>query len=142
MILLDTDHLTILKYPESPRCARLTARLAASSDQDFATTIVNAEEQMRGWLAEINRQRTVHQQIPAYDRLLKMLEFLRELTVILFEARAADEFVRFRKEKVRISTMDLKVACIALASKALLLSANLRDFEKVPDLRVENWLTE
>jgi tRNA(fMet)-specific endonuclease VapC len=36
--------------------------------------------------------------------------------------------------------MDLKIAAIALVNQALLLSANLRDFEKVPQLRVENWL--
>ena len=36
--------------------------------------------------------------------------------------------------------MDLKIAAIALAHDALLLSANLRDFQAVPDLRVENWL--
>ena len=36
--------------------------------------------------------------------------------------------------------MDLKIASIALANGVLLLSANLRDFEQVPNLRVENWL--
>jgi predicted nucleic acid-binding protein len=34
----------------------------------------------------------------------------------------------------------LKIAAIAMAESALLLSANLRDFQKVPGLRVENWL--
>ena len=45
-----------------------------------------------------------------------------------------------RKSGVRIATMDLKTACIALASNALLLTANRRDFEKVPGLRFESWL--
>jgi tRNA(fMet)-specific endonuclease VapC len=36
--------------------------------------------------------------------------------------------------------MDLKIAAICLAHDATLLSRNLRDFEKVPDLRTENWL--
>jgi tRNA(fMet)-specific endonuclease VapC len=36
--------------------------------------------------------------------------------------------------------MDLKIAATALACDVLLLSANLRDFEQVPDLQVENWL--
>jgi predicted nucleic acid-binding protein len=36
--------------------------------------------------------------------------------------------------------MDLKIASIALVHKALLPSANLSDFRKVPGLRVENWL--
>lgn len=36
--------------------------------------------------------------------------------------------------------MDLKIASIALTQDALLVTANLRDFEQVPGLRVENWL--
>jgi tRNA(fMet)-specific endonuclease VapC len=132
----------VLKYPESAQRARLEARLAASSDRDIATTIVNAEEQMRGWLAEINRLRKVHQQIPSYERLVKLLDFLSEIPVIPFDARAADEFERLRKEKVRVGSMDLKIACIALVHNSLLLSANLRDFQQVPGLRVENWLKE
>ncbi len=142
MILLDTDHLTVLMFPENPRCGSLTAHMAASDDPDFATTIVNAEEQLRGWLAKINRQRTPHEQIPPYDRLRKLLDFLRPFSLIAFDGQAADEFERLRKAKVRIGSMDLKIACIALVRNALLLSANLRDFEKVPELRVENWLTE
>jgi tRNA(fMet)-specific endonuclease VapC len=142
MILLDTDHLTVLKYPENPQCARLQARMAASSDPIFAITIVNAEEQLRGWLAEISRQRTPQQQIPAYERLRTLLDFLRPFPWIAFDERAADEFERLRKEKVRIGSMDLKIASIALVHNVLLLSANLRDFEQVPNLQVENWLKE
>jgi predicted nucleic acid-binding protein len=36
---------------------------------------------------------------------------------------------------------DLKIASIALVNDALLLTANSRDFEKVPGLQFENWLT-
>jgi tRNA(fMet)-specific endonuclease VapC len=36
--------------------------------------------------------------------------------------------------------MDLKIATIALVHDALLLSANLRDFQQVPDLRVADWI--
>ncbi len=57
MILLDTDHLTVFQYPEGPRWAPLTARLRAAEDMQIATTVVTLEEQLRGWLAEINRWR-------------------------------------------------------------------------------------
>jgi hypothetical protein len=40
MILLDTDHLSLLKYPTNPRCAALTKRLEASPDQQIGTTII------------------------------------------------------------------------------------------------------
>jgi tRNA(fMet)-specific endonuclease VapC len=59
-----------------------------------------------------------------------------------FDERAAAEFARLRKAKVRIGSMDLKIASNAPVHDALLLSANLRDFEKVPGLRVEDWLKE
>jgi tRNA(fMet)-specific endonuclease VapC len=36
--------------------------------------------------------------------------------------------------------MDLKIAAVALTNDALLLSANLREFGRVPGLRVEDWL--
>jgi predicted nucleic acid-binding protein len=36
--------------------------------------------------------------------------------------------------------MDLKIASIALVRDATLLSANLRDFEQVPGLHVEDWI--
>jgi tRNA(fMet)-specific endonuclease VapC len=36
--------------------------------------------------------------------------------------------------------MDLKVAAVAIATGALLLTANRRDFRQVPGLRFENWL--
>ena len=36
--------------------------------------------------------------------------------------------------------MDLKIASIALAANATLLSRNLRDFQRIPNLSVENWL--
>ena len=66
MILLDTDHVNVLKYPEHPRFASLTTQLNISDDPDIATTVITVEEQMRGWLAWINRSDEVHRQVPAF----------------------------------------------------------------------------
>lgn len=38
-------------------------------------------------------------------------------------------------------TMDLKIASIAIATSATLLSRNTRDFERIPNLHVEDWLS-
>jgi tRNA(fMet)-specific endonuclease VapC len=35
--------------------------------------------------------------------------------------------------------MDLKIAATAIANNATLLSRNLKDFNKVPGLKVEDW---
>lgn len=140
MILLDTDHLTVLAFVEDSRFGRLTKRMHAARDQTFIAPIISAEEQTRGWLAEINRSRDVHKQVTPYDRLAKLFRFYASWELLSFNESAADEFDRLRQERIRIGSQDLKIAALASIHNALLLSANLRDFQKVPGLRVENWL--
>jgi tRNA(fMet)-specific endonuclease VapC len=140
VILLDTDHLTVLKYTESERHARLHGRLLAPAPELIGTTIVNVEEQMRGWLSAIAKERTVLRQITAYRELTDLFDFFAKLNIISLSADAADLFNGFRKSGIKIGSMDLKMACIAVANNALFLTANRRDFEKVPGLRFENWI--
>jgi tRNA(fMet)-specific endonuclease VapC len=140
MILLDSDHLTLLKFTASPRCQALIARMQASPDQEIGTTIVSVEEQWRGWFAVIARHRDVRKQTKAYQELVELHTFLCDWTIEPFDDFAADRFEQLREAGVRIGTMDLKIASIALVHDALVLSANLKDFSKVPSLRVENWL--
>ena len=61
------------------------------------------------------------------------------MEVLDFDDEAAAEYRKLRGMKVRIGTMDLKIAAITLAHGALLLSRNLRDFKRVPGLDVEDW---
>ena len=140
MILLDTDHLSILINAKAAKHHELHQRLRSSDDQIIAAPIVGLEEQCRGWLAQIHSLPKVHDQVHAYERLRDLFHYYGDWDIVPFDANAADRFNRLRKQKVRIGTQDLKIAAIALVNNALLLSANLRDFKKVPDLRVENWL--
>ena len=72
MILLDTDHLSALKYEESERFAELSSRMLARTDEEFAATVISFEEQMRGWLAVIARWSDPQRQVPAYRELSKL----------------------------------------------------------------------
>lgn len=140
MILLDTDHLTVLKYEEHPRCRALRDRMDASEDPAFATTIISAEEQMCGWLAKIHATKDPEKQVAWYEQLAWLIEFLADWEIIAFDQQAAIEFKRLPRLRLHIGTLDLKIAAIARIQGAFL-SANQRDFGRVPALRVENWLT-
>jgi tRNA(fMet)-specific endonuclease VapC len=140
LILLDTDHLTVLKYTDSERYVQLHGRLLAAAPELIGTTIVNVEEQMRGWLAAIAKEKKLLRQITAYRELTDLFDFFAKLNIISLSAEAVDLFNGFRKSGIKIGTMDLKMACIAMANNVLFLTANRRDFEKVPGLRFENWL--
>ena len=56
-----------------------------------------------------------------------------------FDVKAAAQFERLRQARIRIGTMDLKIAAITLSNDAILLTRNLSDFGKIPDLRIEDW---
>lgn len=80
---------------------------------------------MRGWLALIHRSSDAHSQIPAYERLFAMIDFFFRWKTLQFDDRAAAEFERLRKKRIRLGNMDLKIAAIALVNDVLLLSGNL-----------------
>jgi tRNA(fMet)-specific endonuclease VapC len=141
MILLDTDHVTLLKYPASERGARLAGRLdTLPAGEVVGVAIITVEEQMRGWLAAVAKERSARRQVTAYRELARLFEFFAAFFLALFDEQAADQFELLRSAIIRLGTMDLKIAAIALVNQALLLSASRRDFEQVPGLRVENWL--
>jgi tRNA(fMet)-specific endonuclease VapC len=109
--------------------------------EEVAVTVVTYEEQMRGWLAYISRAKTTQQQVEAYRRLRSHIERYRRIPLADFDEHAAGELERLRQARVRIGTMDLKIAAIALANDATPLTRNLSDFRKIPGLRVEDWTT-
>ena len=138
MVLLDTDHMSLLER-SGPEGARIRDRLSRVPPDDAATTIVSYEEQMRGWLARLAGKQSPHHQFAAYRELKRQLRNYCEVAVVDFDERAIAEFERLKKARIRIGTMDLKIAAIALANNATLLTRNAVDFGKVPGLQVEDW---
>ena len=138
MLVLDTDHLVELDRGSAEGVA-LQRKLEDANDE-IATTIISAEEQFRGWLAQIRRQRDPRRQIEAYQRLQRRIDFFAAWNVLPWDMASADILQDLRGQRVRVGTMDLKIASIVLAHDATLLSRNLRDFRQVPGLRVEDWL--
>jgi len=137
VLVLDTNHVSELGYG-TPAGLRLRDRLL-NAGEETATTILTVEEQLRGWLAEIHRLSEPHRQIPAYRRLQERIEFFARWTVLPWDTAAADLFLKLRRQGVRVGSMDLKIACIALAHDGKLLTRNTSDFARVPGLTVEDW---
>lgn len=71
-------------------------------------------------------------------------QFLTPLQVAVFEQAAAWSYGRLRghlEEKgTPIGSMDMLIAAHALSLGVRLVSDNLREFQKVPGLRLENWV--
>jgi tRNA(fMet)-specific endonuclease VapC len=140
MVLLDTDHLSILEWQDNPAALRIRTRLQEYSPDEVGTTIINFEEKMRGWMTILAKTRKVKEHIEAYRRLSQQLRLFCSISFVLeFDERAAVEFQRLKKEHPRLGTMDLRMAAIALSHRATLVSRNQRDFRQIPGLVLEDW---
>ncbi len=69
----------------------------------------------------------------------KIIQYFSTSQILAFDESAADLAEQLKHQRVRISTLDLRIASIALSQNATLLTRNQRDFSKVPNLRTEDW---
>lgn len=138
MLILDTDHLSLLEWTNSSSRS-LQMRLGQVDSEEVVTSIITYEEQMRGWLARSAQANTTGKMLAVYERMLKHIETSRDIAILPFDAEAAAQLEQLQQIRLRIGTMDLKIAAICLANDATLLSRNLKHFQQVPGLKVENW---
>ena len=72
-----------------------------------------------------------------------LLRFLAPLTVLPFGAAAASEYGAIRaflqSRGTPIGPLDMLIAAHAKSEKLTVVTNNVREFERVPDLDVENW---
>lgn len=139
MFLLDTDHLVIIQQATLPEFSRIAERMADYEEADFFVSIVTFHEQVLGWSTYLSRAKTKQSVVRAYDKFRKILVDFTALPVIPFDEAASDVFETMRQQRVRVGTMDLRIAATALARNYTVLTRNLVDFQKVPGLRVDDW---
>jgi tRNA(fMet)-specific endonuclease VapC len=133
--ILDTDSVT---YQQLGR-AVFIQRLAQIDPATVATTIITLSEQMRGRLAAVNRQQDDAALQIAYQRLQATHAYYCQIPIVSFDAEATAIYRRLVDQRLRIGAQDLKIAAIALAHAAVLVTSNRRHFDQVPGLQIEEW---
>ena len=79
------------------------------------------------------------------QRNLSALEnFIGPLTIVNFNIDAAIQAAKIRatlqKQRTIIGAYDIQIAAIALSLNMVLLTNNVSEFERVNDLKLENWV--
>jgi len=111
---------------------------AQHSPADFAFSIVSFHEQVLGGHALLNRARTSADLIRGYAFLLEIFQSYITTPVLPFDAAAAAIFDGLHAQKIRVATMDLRIAAIALSQGLTLLTRNVSDSGRVPGLVTED----
>jgi predicted nucleic acid-binding protein len=131
--LFDTDIISRVVKADPPKL--LIERLSKVPRPLQFTTTINAAEVYYG-AARIGRRDAL---IKAYEELV----FAR-LTVLPFDMESAKVFGRIKASLetrgLPRSEPDLRIAAIALQHGLTVVTGNVRHFEGIPGLAVENWL--
>jgi tRNA(fMet)-specific endonuclease VapC len=138
MYLLDTDHISLIDRG-GDEGQHIISRLSGIPEEEVAVSIISYEEQTRGLLAQVARIRAIDQQITWYKRMEQLLQLYSTMPLISFDSAVVNQFQALWVQRIRMGTMDMKIAATALTHDAILLTRNTQDFSKVPGLRIEDW---
>lgn len=131
--LLDTNILSDLIRNPQGVVAKKIATLSADERDALATSVIVAAEMRYG--AAKKRSPNLSSRV---DQVLEVVDILP----LEPEADRHYGFIRVALEEMGtvIDANDLLIAAHAIALDAVLISDNVQEFERVPGLRLENWL--
>jgi len=128
----DTDVLSAVLRRDPPLA--LVRRLARVPPTEQTTTAITVGELLYG---------AARRGSPALTRRVREL-LESALSIVPFDRRAAEVYGELRalleREGRRLDEPDLRIAAIARSRELTLVTGNVRHFERVPELVVENWL--
>lgn len=133
--ILDTDTFTLYRIGRRI----LVTRIEAEPISSIAVSVITVEEQFTGWQALLRHSKTDAQLADTYLRLTESARALSGLHIFTLTESAIARYHALLALKLNIGRMDLRIAAIALEENALVITRNLRDFQRVPGLICENW---
>lgn len=126
--LLDTDVCIEAMHAREP----VYSRLLKCYPEDLAIASMTEAEL---WFGAHNSGR------PAYNRALTEAFLSAYPDVLPFDSEAARAHadIRYALRAQRISDRDMVIASVALVRGMTVATGNVREFSRVPGLKVENW---
>jgi tRNA(fMet)-specific endonuclease VapC len=87
----------------------------------------------------LRRTRQRAQLATGYQRLADAVDSLRHFQILPFTEPAMDRYDQLHALRLNVRTKDLQIAATALEFGATLVTRNLRDFQRVPNLPLADW---
>ena len=135
LYVLDTDTLTLLQDGH----VGVSQRFNSHPLTEMAITVISVEEQLSGWYTRLRRAKKRDDKVRVYQRLATCTQALAGWHILSFTDRSFAQYDSLRTLKLKIGRMDLSIAAITLENGGTLVTRNLRDFQQIPGLPLENW---
>jgi tRNA(fMet)-specific endonuclease VapC len=133
--VLDTDHVSLHFRGHS----QVGQKLTLIPPDEIATTTITADEQLRGRLAQIKNASTKDALAMAHQRFRQAICDLAKLNILEFDSAAITIFEDLKRQRPRAGSQDLRIAAIAIANGAIVVTRNRVDFGQITGLQIEDW---
>ena len=133
--VLDTDQVTLHFRGHS----QLGQKLGLIPPDEIATTTITAEEQLRGRLAQIKKASTTEALAMAHSRFRQAIYDLAKLNILELDSAAITIFEDLKRQSPRVGSQDLRIAAVAIANGAIVVTRNRVDFGQIAGLQIEDW---
>ena len=100
--------------------------------------MVSFHEQILGCHKQLNQARKPANLVRWYWLMGELLEMYAAMPLVPFDDAAATILAGL-PGSLRIGTMDLRIASIALSRNLVVVTRNAQDFAQVPGLTIEDW---
>ena len=128
--MLDTN---ICIYAIKNKPATVSQRLQEHSERELCISIITLAELTHGVYKSVNKEKNMD----------ALLQFLLKIEILPFDMLAAVEYGKIcaylQSQGTPIGTMDMLIAAHALSRSLTIVTNNVREFERVPNLMIENW---
>jgi len=101
--------------------------------------VLTVEEQLTGWYTLLRQAKDARRLVRAYQELADTVPFLASWQILPLTDAAMTRYQTLKTLKLPIGTMDLRIAAVVLENKAILVTRNLADFQRIPGRAIENW---
>lgn len=128
--MLDTN---ICIYAMKNKPAVVAEKIQAHSRKEICISVVTLAELLHGVYKSVNKEKNLN----------SLMKFLLGVETLQFNTDAAEEYGKIcaylEKQGKIIGPMDTLIAAHALSQGLTIVTNNVREFERVPNLIIENW---
>jgi tRNA(fMet)-specific endonuclease VapC len=136
-LILDTDHVSLILRGDNQ------LRERALRETNLSITVVTFQEVFNGWTTRINQAKPDEDFVALYSRLCRAIDYFKQTEILNFDSDSDAIFRSLLRNnpplrKARLQR-DMRIAAIALANDAMIVTRNTKDFIQVPGLKIVDW---
>ncbi len=137
--IIDTDTFSAL-FRNDANADRVRARMTMQTTGTVFLTEITAEETIRGALARIRAEETRGKLGGGYALLVELIQELAQYPFLPYDDAADQIYRSFSAAVKRTGSADCRIAAVAQANGAIVVTRNVRHYAAIPGTHFEDWM--